>query len=212
MGRERARFVCEQCGAESLQWQGQCPACAEWNTLVEFRPADMASHSAGRLSQLARLPAAEVPPEPTERYETGLPEFDRVLGGGLVPGVLVLLSGDPGIGKSTLLLQAASGFAADGGSCLYVSGEESVSQVALRSRRVGAAAEGLLLLAESDVGAICRHVEQARPGLLIVDSIQALYSPEIASPPGSVSQVRDYSTRLLRVPKDLGSRRCSSGM
>jgi len=127
MAKSRTRFICEQCGAESAQWHGKCPACAEWNTLVEYRLPQTSAAGGRRAAGAAPVSAQEAARPPEARRETGVGEFDRVLGGGLVPGVLVLLAGDPGIGKSTLLLQAANGFAAAHGTCLYVSGEESIS-------------------------------------------------------------------------------------
>ncbi len=200
--------MCEQCGAESPQWLGKCPACSEWGTLVEYRVPESASggaRSASHLSQISKpVPAFAVEEASGARLPTGLQEFDRVLGGGLVPGALILLSGDPGIGKSTLLLQAANSVAALQGRCLYVSGEESLGQVGLRSRRLGAVSPELLLLAEADVEAVCAEVEQNQPTLLLVDSIQAMYSSEVSAPPGSVSQVRDCAARLLRLAKDSG--------
>ncbi len=200
--------MCEQCGAESPQWLGKCPACSEWGTLVEYRLPVTASGSARWSSshspQASKpIPAFAIEEATGARQPTGLQEFDRVLGGGLVPGALILLSGDPGIGKSTLLLQAANSVAASQGRCLYVSGEESLGQVGLRSRRLGAVSPELLLLAESNVEMVCVEAEQHKPALLLVDSIQAMYSPEIEAPPGSVSQVRDCAARLLRLAKDL---------
>jgi DNA repair protein RadA/Sms len=197
--------MCEQCGAESPQWHGKCSACSEWGTLVEYRVPESASLGARRAPSAQKpVPAFEVEESSGARLTTGVQELDRVLGGGLVPGALILLSGDPGIGKSTLLLQAANSVAASQGRCLYVSGEESIGQVGLRSRRLGAASQDLLLLAETDVDAVSEEVRREPPALLLVDSIQAMCSPEISAPPGSVSQVRDCAARLLRLAKDLG--------
>jgi DNA repair protein RadA/Sms len=196
--------MCEQCGAESAQWHGQCPACSEWHALVQFHVPESRAAGARRATPTPPVRAGEVSASSEDRWPTGVEELDRVLGGGVVPGALVLLSGDPGVGKSTLLLQAADRFAAERGACLYVSGEESVAQVALRSRRLCAQCDRLLLLAETDVEAVAAHVQQGAPQLLIIDSIQAMCSSEIASPPGSVSQVRDCAARLLRVAKDRG--------
>jgi len=204
MAKSRTRFICEQCGAESAQWHGKCPACAEWNTLVEYRLPQTSAAGGRRAAGAAPVSAQEAARPPEARRETGVGEFDRVLGGGLVPSVLVLLAGDPGIGKSTLLLQASNGFAAAHGTCLYVSGEESISQVGLRTRRLQAVCNDLLLLAENDVEAIALEVGKAAPQLLVVDSIQSISSPEVAAPPGSVSQVRDCAARLLRLAKDQG--------
>jgi len=196
--------VCEQCGAESAQWHGQCPACAEWNTLVEYRLPEISVGGRRRAAAAAPVSAREAASPLEARRETGVSELDRVLGGGIVPGALVLLAGDPGIGKSTLLLQAANAFAAANGTCLYVSAEESTSQIALRTRRLQAVCDELLLLAEDNVEAVALEVGKAPPQLLIVDSIQAMCSSEITTPPGSVSQVRDCAARLLHLAKDQG--------
>ena len=202
MARARVSFMCERCGAESAQWQGRCPACSEWNTLVEFRVSG--APAAARAADLSDpVSAAELDLPGEHRLPTGLGELDRVLGGGAVPGSLMLLSGDPGIGKSTLLLQAAHSFAAAHGRCLYVSGEESLSQVALRCRRLGVASDGLLLVSGSDVAAICQQVQKSRPALLVVDSVQAMSATEVEAPPGSVSQVRECAARVLRLAKEL---------
>jgi len=205
MSKPRTAFVCERCGVEFAQWHGRCESCGEWHTLVEIRISEE-RHSAARraCAQAEPRPAGEVSSEPQPRLPTGLEEFDRVLGGGVVPGSLALVAGDPGIGKSTLLLQAANSFAGRHGCCLYVSGEESLSQVALRSRRLQALSNELLLFAETEVGAIRDQVERVSPRLMVVDSIQAMYSPDLSSLPGTVSQVRDCAAQLLRLAKDLG--------
>ncbi|MGD0112791.1 MAG: DNA repair protein RadA [Armatimonadota bacterium] len=204
MAKQTSRYMCDSCGAESAQWLGKCSACGEWNTLVEVKVR--AAKSAAVKRGLAQEPVAltEVAAEREPRKTTGMGELDRVLGGGVVAGGLVLLAGDPGIGKSTLLLQCANSFAGNHGACLYVSGEESLGQVAMRSRRIEPLSPELLLLAEMDVEQIESQVERTRPQLLIVDSVQALYSAETDSLPGSPSQVRECATRLLRVAKDLG--------
>lgn len=202
VSKARARFLCDRCGAESAQWHGKCPSCGEWNALVEYRP-ETAGWTVRRAPAQAPVPLAEAGLSGQTRYTSGLPEFDRVLGGGLVPGALMLLSGDPGIGKSTLLLQVASSFSLANGSCLYVSGEESLHQIAMRGNRLQSLSPDLKVLAETDLGAIERQVESSSPSLLVVDSIQAMYSPEVDSLPGSVGQVRACGARLLRITKDL---------
>ena len=202
MSKARARFLCDRCGAESAQWHGKCPSCGEWNALVEYRP-ETARGSVRRAPAQAPVPLSEAGLSGQTRHCSGLPEFDRVLGGGLVPGALMLLSGDPGIGKSTLLLQVASSFALTNGSCLYVSGEESLHQIAIRGNRLQSLSPDLKALAETDIGAIERQVENSSPSLLVIDSIQAMYSPELDSLPGSVGQVRECGARLLRITKDL---------
>jgi DNA repair protein RadA/Sms len=203
MAKTRTSYICERCGAESAQWHGKCLVCGEWNTLVEFRVSDLPAAGARRAPAAAPARVTEVEIALQERRPTGMEELDRVLGGGLVPGALILVAGDPGIGKSTLLLQAADSFAASHGRGLYVSGEESLSQAALRSRRLKALSSELLLLAENDVEAIALQVQKLSPQVVVVDSIQAMYSPELKTPPGSVSQVRDCAARLLRLAKDL---------
>ncbi|MFB3883156.1 MAG: DNA repair protein RadA [Armatimonadota bacterium] len=202
MARSRVAFVCERCGAESPQWQGRCPACSEWNTLVEFAVA--ASPAARRtLAGTDPVPASELDLSAGTRLQTGIGELDRVLGGGFVLGSVVLLAGDPGIGKSTLVLQAANSFSLAHGPCLYVSGEESIAQVGARARRLGAAGDRLLLLAETDVEAISAHVRKARPALVVADSVQAMSAAELEAAPGSVSQVRECGARVLRLAKEL---------
>jgi len=181
---------------------GRCPGCGEWNTLFEER----GNSSVGRRESSAStgpvpLPITELPALEEERFSTGMLELDRVLGGGAVPGSVILLGGDPGIGKSTLLLQVAGRVAARQGLVLYVSGEESVSQIGLRATRLGAVEKSLFILAESEISAIEDHASQLNPRLLIIDSIQTMYNPEVSSAPGSVSQVRECSARLMRLAK-----------
>lgn len=175
MAKTRTSYICERCGAESAQWHGKCLVCGEWNTLVEFRVSDLPAAAARRGPAAAPARVTEVEIALQERRPTGMNELDRVLGGGLVPGALILVAGDPGIGKSTLLLQAANSFAASHGRGLYVSGEESLSQAALRSRRLKALSSELLLLAENDVEAIALQVQKLSPHVVVVDSIQAMY-------------------------------------
>ncbi|UCC69470.1 MAG: DNA repair protein RadA [Armatimonadota bacterium] len=201
MRKDRIKYICDRCGAESPQWHGKCQSCGEWDALVEFRLPDGPPAVTRRAPMGAPVTATQVDPDTQARSPSGLHELDRVLGGGIVPGSLVLLAGDPGIGKSTLLLQAASSFAAAHGGCLYVTGEESLSQVAMRSRRLHTLSSRLLLLAESQVEAIAQQVEQTSPQLLIVDSVQAMYSSASTSLPGTVSQVRECTARLLSLAK-----------
>jgi DNA repair protein RadA/Sms len=206
MNKSTTRFICDRCGAESAQWHGKCNACGEWNTLVEFKaPTGRPRASRSAAAAPAKpISLTEVAAETHQRRSTGLSELDRVLGGGLVPGAFVLLAGDPGIGKSTLLLQSADSFAANHGPCLYVSGEESIGQVALRGQRLEPAGGNLLFLAETDVTVVEEQALRLKPHLLIVDSIQSLFSPDTDSLPGTPSQVRDCANRLLRVAKDTG--------
>ncbi len=208
MGKSKAVFVCQECGHESPKWLGRCPACSAWNALVEERtshpPAGGNTRSLSLLGKTGegrprRLAEAEAAPE--ERTPTGLGEFDRVLGGGVVAGAVVLVGGDPGIGKSTLLLQVMNRLAAVLGPVLYVSGEESARQVRLRAERLGKVTEDLLFLAETDLGALEAALSQVKPRALVVDSIQTVFHPDLPAAPGSVTQVRECAAALLRWAK-----------
>jgi DNA repair protein RadA/Sms len=197
-------FVCQSCGAQSQKWLGRCPDCGEWNSMVEERPATAAPQPRGAVAALGGRGArayADVDIVVAERLTTGISEFDRVLGGGIVPGSLVLLGGEPGIGKSTLLLQAAAHFAATVGPVLYCSGEESEHQVKTRGERLGVSGQSLYLLAETCIERLIEEVERLSPALLIVDSIQTVFSLKVQSAPGSVSQVRQAATDLLFTAK-----------
>lgn len=200
----RTQFVCRECGATSAKWLGQCPACHAWNTLEEFRIGKKASARQGGGAMLAETsPVAllsSVPIDSVPRLPTGLGEFDRVLGGGMVPGSVVLIGGDPGIGKSTLLLQALASMSQDQ-PVLYVSGEESLAQVALRANRLGVDGSRLPMLAEISMSRIMEAVAQTKPAVLVVDSIQTVMSEDLDSAPGSVSQVRDCAAQLTRLAK-----------
>ncbi|MFC1860505.1 DNA repair protein RadA [Chloroflexota bacterium] len=202
-GRSSARtlFVCQQCGREELKWLGRCPSCQEWNSFVEkvvtTPAASLPSVSAINLPQ----ELSQVVIETTDRLPLPLAEFNRVLGGGLVSGSLVLISGDPGIGKSTLLLQASALIAQAQGKIVYVSGEETLRQIKLRSERLGVKGEQLYLLAETDIDVILNQVEQLQPRLVVVDSIQAVYLPELNTAPGSITQVRECTQRLMHWAK-----------
>jgi DNA repair protein RadA/Sms len=206
MAKTTTKFVCQQCGFESVKWMGRCPDCGEWNTLAETTVAprggteSRARRASGGLTVEA-IPLPRVRAITSERLVTGSPELDRVLGGGLVPGSLVLLGGEPGIGKSTLLAQVAGDIALRAGEVLYVSAEESAQQVKLRADRLGIGTERLLLLAETDIEAVVEVAERLRPALLIVDSIQSVASPSVTSAPGSISQVRECTLRLMHLAK-----------
>ena len=205
--RPRTVFACARCGHASPKWLGQCPACRSWNTLHEEVVAEPAGPGARGFAAAFRasrpMPLGEVEASEEERVRTGVGELDRVLGGGVVPGALVLLGGDPGIGKSTLLLAALDRLARalPHRPVLYVSGEESARQVKLRADRLGAAAPNLLLLAETDAVKVLHAAGEIRPGALAVDSIQTQYLPEILSAPGTVSQIREVSARLMAFAK-----------
>lgn len=191
-------FACQACGAVSSKWLGRCPECGEWNAYVEEARGEAARPA---LAGQPAAPIGEAPARGQIRLATGLPGLDRVLGGGLVPGSVVLLGGEPGIGKSTLLLQAGRGIAAQSREALYVSGEESAAQVRLRGERLGIREEKLLVLAETEVSAILAEAEARAPAILIVDSIQAVRESALSSPAGTVSQVRETASSLARYAK-----------
>lgn len=202
----RVVYACEQCGHESPKWFGRCPSCNEWNSLVESRaPRRGPAGRAGPVSGFAPGPEprklSDIDPDGEVRLPMGVDEFDRVLGGGVVAGSVVLIGGDPGVGKSTLLLQAAARFASRHGSTLYVSGEESLQQVALRARRLGLDDPNLHLLSETDVDAAVAAAAATKPALLVVDSIQAVATGDVDGVPGSLAQVRETSARLIRLAK-----------
>src|SRR4051812_42273904 len=194
-----ARHVCSECGYGSPRWLGRCPGCGEFGTLVEEAAASARIGAAPR--PLLRL--VDVKVEEAERIGTGVPELDRVLGGGLVPASLVLVGGEPGVGKSTLLLSTLGAISRGGRRALLVTGEESAAQVKLRADRLGGA-EGVEILAETDLDAICATLERERPDVCVIDSVQTLYCADLGSAPGSVAQVREAAARLLRVGKQSG--------
>ena len=215
MPKAHTKFVCQQCGYESAKWMGRCPDCGEWNTLVETivesaSPTSRASSLAAG-DRVAPLPLSAVVAVGDQRLSTGSPEMDRVLGGGIVPGSLLLLGGEPGVGKSTLMGQVAGDIAERVGQVLYVSAEESAHQVKLRAERLGVTSERLLLYPETDLDAIVQTVERVKPALVIVDSIQTIASASVTSAPGSISQVRECTLRLMRVAKGTHAPICLIG-
>jgi len=196
-------FICQQCGRESIKWLGHCPDCEGWNTFVEtvVRAATVPSRLPSRASQeLSRVSGEETP-----RLALCLEEFNRVLGGGIVPGSLVLIGGDPGIGKSTLLLQVSAMVAQGGGEVLYITGEESVGQVRLRANRLGLGGERLYILPETNLELILEQMEEAFPALVVIDSIQTVYLDGLGSAPGSVGQIRECTMRLMQWAKVAGA-------
>ena len=207
MAKPKKKYVCQACGGVTHRWQGQCPDCSEWNTLAEEAPATVFSQkhdlsSGGRAVQFVPL---DRPGEVPQRHTTGLAEFDRALGGGLVPGSAILMGGDPGIGKSTLLLQASAAIAKSGRDCVYVSGEEATGQVRMRAVRLGLADAPVKLAASTSVRDILTTLGQMeRPGLLVIDSIQTMHSDTIEGAPGTVSQVRGCAFELIRYAKENG--------
>lgn len=208
MVKAKTVFVCQECGYESPKWMGRCPGCRNWNTLVEetIHPVSSGAHPSASSGKYESRPTllSDVDLEKEPRILTDMKEFNRVLGGGVVPGSLVLVGGDPGIGKSTLLLQTSERMAAAGKKVLYLSGEESVRQTKMRAERLGAGSKGLYVLAETDIGRMETQLEPLSPDVLIVDSIQTIYNPELTSAPGSISQVRSCTGELMRLAKSRG--------
>ncbi len=213
-------FFCQNCGYESAKWMGQCPGCKEWNTFVEEpkKPAKSAARagagyavaaglrpSSGALAGRGRSVAiSEVELSDEDRTTTGIGEMDRVMGGGIVHGSLTLVGGDPGIGKSTLLLQVCRNLSAAGVSVLYVSGEESAGQIRMRAERIGTFTDKMLLLCETDIDIISGEINDKKPDVVVIDSIQTMFSEAVGSAPGSVSQVREITGALMQIAKGLG--------
>ncbi|MFC0560689.1 DNA repair protein RadA [Halalkalibacter alkalisediminis] len=208
MAKKKTKFVCQECGYESAKWMGKCPGCQGWNTMVEeFEPsAKQASRSYVTSSATGSKPQSivSVESETEPRISTTMMELDRVLGGGIVPGSLVLVGGDPGIGKSTLLLQLSSKLAETKHKVLYISGEESVKQTKLRSERLGVSSADLYVLAETDISFIERAIDEVQPTLVVIDSIQTVYQDDITSAPGSVAQVRECTAAFMKIAKTKG--------
>ena len=203
MARRKTRFVCGQCGSAQPKWFGQCPECGEWNTLEE-EAAPVRGGKAARGSAQA-VASDSIPAESLVRTATGTDELDRVLGGGCVPGSVVLVGGEPGIGKSTLLLQAAGRMAAAGSRVLYATGEESVTQVGARARRTGSTSPDLLLLAETSLEAVLDEVRRVKPQVIVLDSVQTMRSTGIEGAPGTVSQVRTVASDMVDHAKLTGA-------
>lgn len=199
-------FFCQNCGYESPKWMGQCPGCREWNTFVEETVEKKSSAKAGQGRKAAAAPVclSSIEMKEEERVSTGSEELNRVLGGGIVPGSLVLVGGDPGIGKSTLLLQVCQKLSADGREVLYISGEESLKQIRLRADRIGSFSDKLRLFCETNLDIIQDTIRESRPEVVIIDSIQTMYNENVSSAPGSVSQVRESTSVLLQLAKGLG--------
>ncbi|MEI3245834.1 MAG: DNA repair protein RadA [Lachnospiraceae bacterium] len=197
-------FFCQECGYESAKWQGQCPACKAWNTFVEepqITVKGVKSTCSGK--ELRPVTLKEVSMAEEKRISSGMQELDRVLGGGIVRGSLLLVGGDPGIGKSTILLQVCRNLAADGHKVLYISGEESLQQIRMRAGRIGEFKDTLYLLCETNLEDIRKTIEHTQPEIVVIDSIQTMFSEEVTSAPGSVSQVREATAVLLQIAKGL---------
>lgn len=205
MAKRRTKFVCQECGYESAKWMGKCPGCNNWNTLVEELEASKGrnQHIFKGVSKQGSKPEkiTSIVSEKEPRITTNMDELNRVLGGGIVPGSLVLVGGDPGIGKSTLLLQISNQLAIKGLKVLYISGEESTRQTKLRAERLGINADSLYVLSETNLFDIVNQIEAIQPSLVIIDSIQTVYKEEVSSAPGSVSQVRETTGELMRIAK-----------
>jgi DNA repair protein RadA/Sms len=205
MAKSKTLYICQECGQESVRWLGKCPGCGNWNTMVEevvaAAPALKPGISPGLSMGEKPVSISQVDAEDLPRVPTGSDELDRVLGGGIVPGSFVLVGGDPGIGKSTILLQLAARIALTHGTVLYVSGEESARQIRMRADRLGSLSDRLLVLSETNMDLIDQQAQGLRPSLVIVDSIQTVFKPDLPSAPGSVTQVRECAAQLLRLAK-----------
>ncbi|MBR3623330.1 MAG: DNA repair protein RadA, partial [Selenomonadaceae bacterium] len=204
--KKKTVFVCQECGYDTVKWLGKCPGCGAWNTLKEEIVADEKNRSRsvgiGNSSKVEKIGNVEVSDLP--RFSSGSGEFDRVLGGGIIPGSLTLLVGDPGVGKSTLTLSTAANVAESGKKALYATGEESARQVRMRADRLNAVADNLFVVSETNLSVIETHTENTKPDLLIIDSVQTMFRPELESAPGSVSQVRECAVELLKIAKTMG--------
>ncbi len=209
MAKSKTVYVCSECGYETGRWLGRCPECGSWNTLNE---EERFAENKSPEKKIKRAPGAgapalridEIPDDAAQRRPCGIGELDRVLGGGVVDGSVVLVGGDPGVGKSTLLTQVCANMAIAGEKVLYVSGEESARQIKLRANRLGAAGTGMYVLSENDMTTVEKRMDELSPRVMVVDSIQTMYLPEIASAPGSVSQVRESASQLIRLAKASG--------
>lgn len=200
---KKSVFFCQNCGHEESKWLGQCPMCKEWNTFAEEKVVSIKGQKSSGEKQVQAVTLSSVTTDEDERMKTELAELDRVLGGGIVPGSLVLVGGDPGIGKSTLLLQVCQKLSAMNKKVLYISGEESLKQIKLRANRMGEFSENLYLLCETSLNLIQTAIERERPDVVVIDSIQTMYNEEIGSAPGSVSQVRESTNVFMQLAKGM---------
>ncbi|MDN3450954.1 DNA repair protein RadA [Planococcus sp. APC 3906] len=206
MAKKKSKFICQSCGYESAKWMGKCPGCGEWNQMIEEVEVAAPKGTRGAFQHSASVPQKATPINSIEtqdepRVDTKMGEMNRVLGGGIVPGSLVLIGGDPGIGKSTLLLQVSAMLANNGNRVLYISGEESIRQTKLRAERLDASSPELFIYAETNLELIHHTIEDVAPDFVIIDSIQTVYHPEVTSAPGSVTQVRESTAELMRIAK-----------
>ena len=202
--KEKFTFRCQSCGAQTPKWMGRCPDCGAWDTLLEERVLSgvLKKGKSSFLSEPVSIDAVAV--EETDRIQTGMAEFDRVLGGGLVDGSLILIGGDPGIGKSTLMLQVLSKLSNAGKKCLYVSGEESVRQLSMRGKRLNSKGSSLFVVSETDLDSILAMVGQSKYDALVIDSIQTVFHPDVSSTPGSVTQIREAAMQFMKLAKSTG--------
>lgn len=206
MAKIKSKYVCQSCGYESLRWIGKCPECDDWNTFVEEIEDKKSKHDLFIIEKEVQkpVPINKLEINEQERFSTCINELDRVLGGGVVKGSLILAGGDPGIGKSTLLIQVAENVAKSGKKVLYASGEESIYQIKMRAKRLDIESENLYIFAENNLDIIEKQIDNIKPDMMIVDSIQTVYSPQITSTPGSVSQIREGTSRFMKISKKVG--------
>ncbi len=204
MAKKKKRYICQNCGYRAIKWQGQCPDCNEWNTLIEEIIDPKEEKKEKKVKDIAIKKISQIKAGSETRIETGFGEFNRVLGGGIVPGSLILMGGDPGIGKSTLLLQAAYKVSQKQDKVLYISGEESEKQIRLRADRLDVLDSELYVLAETDLPSIVKNAKKLKPDLIVIDSIQTMNNPDLDSSPGSVSQIRESTNRLIKLAKKYG--------
>ena len=204
MAKQKTVYFCSECGHESSKWMGQCPACKQWNTFVEEKAAPATRKGGAKAGKTSASPMniSQITIQEEERISTGIRELDRVLGGGIVTGSLSLVGGDPGIGKSTLLLQVCRNMANAGRKVLYISGEESMQQIKMRAERIGTFEQEMLLFCETDLEEISNVILKTKPEFVVLDSIQTMYSEELTSAAGSVSQVREVTSRMMRIAKE----------
>ena len=206
MAKVKSKYVCQNCGYENPKWLGKCPECLQWNTFVEEIEEKMTPRQESLAKQASRSTSRPVSinsiaPKREERFSTSIPELDRVLGGGVIPGSLVLVGGDPGIGKSTLLLQVSNNVAETGKKVLYISGEESENQIKMRAKRLKISSDNLYIYTENNLAAIELQIAEVEPDMVIVDSIQTMISPEINSAPGTISQIKEGSSKFMKISK-----------
>jgi len=201
--KNKVQYSCQSCGHSSLQWLGRCPACSAWNSFIEEMVIETPRARGVRGGEVEILPLSELKGRDVFRVQTGMGEFDRVLGGGMVPGGTVLIGGEPGIGKSTLILEAMGTFAESGGTVLYITGEESLRQIGMRAERLGVSSERLVVAAETSCERIFEAVKKTAPGAIVIDSVQTLYTSESEAAPGSLTQLRETSARLITEARGL---------